>query len=464
MPNAEKRPAASFRQPAEIGYHGGMQKHWPLVPIMLAYLVAGSLYAVYTPDWQAPDEPAHYNYIRQLAGGRLPVIEPGDYDQEYQSRVISERFPAHYAIEPFRYENWQPPLYYVLQTPLFRLFNGALRPLRLFSVLLGGGVVLMAYGVAWHVLNGRRWLALTAAAFVAFLPQHVAMMAAVNNDSLAELLIGAILLLLVRRGWRAGAGQQPDGKRTWLAPGILLGLGFVTKATVYIMAPLLAGVLWWRYWGEWRNLGRAATRLFGPALLLGSLWWVRNVIVYDGLDFMGLAAHDLVVDGQLRTADWLALVGPVEGVSAFLRTTFQSFWGQFGWMGVPMPAGVYRLLLLFTGLVVVGLLVAAARTAVNPPQPFPLSWFILAATVDLTIIVFLYYNVTFVQHQGRYLFPALIPIGIGVAVGLDNLWRPFYRFWPPARYLLPLGLAVALFGLDLLALFRFIVPSLALVN
>jgi 4-amino-4-deoxy-L-arabinose transferase-like glycosyltransferase len=459
-PNVEKRLAGSSRQPAEIGYYGGMQKHWPLVLILLAYLVAGSLYALYTPDWQAPDEPAHYNYIRQLAGGRLPLIEPGDYDQEYQERVIGARFPPHYSIEPFRYEDWQPPLYYLLQTPLFRLFDGALRPLRLFSVLLGGGVVLLAYGVAWHALEGRRWLALTAAAFVAFLPQHVAMMAAVNNDSLAELLIGAILLLLVRSEWVAGAGQQPAGRWQWPALGILLGLGFLTKATVYIMAPVLAGVLLWRYWGEWRALGRAGAWLFGPALLLGLLWWVRNAIVYDGLDFMAKAAHDAVVDGQLRTADWLAALGPVEAVRVFFRTTFHSFWGQFGWMGVPMPPWVYRLLLLFTGLVFLGLMVAAGRTAFNPPEPFPLSWFILAATVDLAVLVYLFYNLTFVQHQGRYLFPALIPISIGVAVGLGNLWRPFWRPWPRTRYLLPFGLAIGLFGLDLLALFRFILPEL----
>jgi len=35
--------------------------------ILLGYLVAGALYAIYTPPWQAPDEPAHFNYLRQVA-------------------------------------------------------------------------------------------------------------------------------------------------------------------------------------------------------------------------------------------------------------------------------------------------------------------------------------------------------------------------------------------------------------
>jgi 4-amino-4-deoxy-L-arabinose transferase-like glycosyltransferase len=443
-----------------------MQKQWPLLLIVLAYLFVGSLYAVYTPDWQAPDEPAHYNYIHQLANGRLPIMEPSDYDEAYRNEVVSSRFAPHYSIEPLRYEDWQPPLYYLVQTPVFWLFKGALRPLRLFSVLLGAGVVLLAYGVAWQVFDGRRWLALTAAAFVAFLPQHVAMMAAVNNDSLAELLIAAILWLLVGGMGEWGRGGVGENCQLSIVNcqllGLLLGLGFLTKATVYIMAPVVAGVVVWHYWGDRRRMVRAGVLLFGPALLLGGLWWGRNLVVYDGLDFMGTAAHDAVVVGQLRTADWVADVGWGTAVWAFLRTTFNSFWGQFGWMGVPMPPWVYQVLLLFTVLVLAGLLAAAARTAVNPPETFPYSWFVLAAVVDLTLLLYLFYNFTFVQHQGRYLFPALVPISLGVAVGLGALWRPIGRWWPATRYLLPIALGVGLLGLDLLALFRFILPELAL--
>ncbi len=40
-----------------------------LALVVLVFLVVGTLYAVYTPAWQAPDEPAHYNYVAQIAGG-----------------------------------------------------------------------------------------------------------------------------------------------------------------------------------------------------------------------------------------------------------------------------------------------------------------------------------------------------------------------------------------------------------
>jgi 4-amino-4-deoxy-L-arabinose transferase-like glycosyltransferase len=449
-----------------------MRRFAPVVVLLLVYLVVASLYAIYTPDWQAPDEPAHYNYIRQLAAGRMPVIETGDYAQIYQSEVISTRFDPRYSIVPFSYEDYQPPLYYLLQTPAFRLTDGRLQALRLVSVLLGAGVVLLTYLVANRLFPGRNWLALTAAAFVAFLPQHVAMLASVNNDSLAELLIAAILLVL----FAIVTGRHSDGAEVkksvdfglLLLLGVLLGLGFLTKVTVYILAPVAAAVLLWRYWGKWRELAIAGLLAFGIAFLIGLGWWIRNLSVYGGLDVLGTAAHNAVVVGQPRTAEWIAERGLGGTLQAFVQTTFQSFWGQFGWMGVVMPAWVYRPLLLFSLLTLAGLgWLAIRRNSLDDDvSPRPTWWLgallILGGTFAMSLLVYLSYNVTFVQHQGRYLFSALVPIGIAVAIAWAVLLRPVLKRRPETAYLLPLGLAVALVALDLLALFRFIVPSLSL--
>jgi len=437
--------------------------HLPLLLLLLAYCVVGGLYARYTPPWQAPDEPAHYNYVRQLAAGRLPVIEPADYDEAYRAAIVSSGFAAGYSIEPLTYEDWQPPLYYLLQTPVYRLFDGSLLALRLISVAIGAGVVLLAYGVARQVWPGRPWMALTAAVFVAFLPQHVAMLAAVNNDSLAELLIAAILfLLLAARPGREVVNEADKGeKRLWPAVGLLLGLGFLTKATVYLMAPVGALSLLLHYRGAWRSLAAAGVRLFGPALLLGAPWWLRNHFVYGGLDVLGTAAHDAAVSGQLRTGDWLQQMGAVEALRSFGQTTFRSFWGQFGWMGVVMDVRIYRVLFLCSLLALAGLLWASWRLAKREGKgkvAYPAA--ILSSTLALTLLVYLGYNVTFVQHQGRYLFPALIPIAVGVTIGVAAWARPAIARRPNVARLVPLWLGVALITLDLVALFYFIVPQL----
>jgi 4-amino-4-deoxy-L-arabinose transferase-like glycosyltransferase len=443
-----------------------MRKTAALALILVSFIIVGALYAIFTPDWQAPDEPAHFNYVRQLAAGSFPVIEPGDYNQEYQSQVIASRFDPKFSIEPFEYEDYQPPLYYLLQTPVYILSNGSLQALRLFSVLLGAGVVILTYFIARQIFPNHGWLALTAAVFVAFLPQHVSIVASVNNDSLAELLIAGILLTLINLVLLEKKGEGAPDKSPVLIQlllGLLLGFGLLTKASVYITVPLIGLVIIWIYWNRWRDLLKALAIVFGLAILLGLGWWIRNSIVYGGLDILGTGAHNAIVVGQPRTAEWIAEKGLVQTGQAFLQTTFQSFWGQFGWMGVVMPRWVYGPLLIFSLLTVLGIvagLLLARRDSEQKKSTYIPPMLVLVSTFALSLTVYLVYNLTFVQHQGRYLFSALVPIGIGVAIGWSVLLMPALRRYPRISFFLPLGLAILLVSLDLLALFRFIVPSL----
>jgi hypothetical protein len=100
---------------------------------------------------------------------------------------------------------------------------------------------------------------------------------------------------------------------------------------------------------------------------------------------------------------------------------------------------------------------------------------ILILLFVLTVGGYLYYNLTFVQHQGRYLFPALIPIGLVFAIGwwqvLGELkalvTRPLSRSkrdWTPwldqAQLIIFALIFVYLARLDLAALQRYIIPNL----
>lgn len=477
-----------------------MHKFYPMLVIVTIYVLVGALYARQTPAWQAPDEPAHYNYVRQLADGRLPVMALGDYDEAYRHEVISARFDPRYDLSTITYEDWQPPLYYLLQTPVYWLTGGSLFAMRLVSVLLGAGVVILAYGAARLLFPRQPWVAWTTAVFVAFLPQHVAIMASVNNDALAELLIAAIANLLLR--WASLPGAQP---RQLLAMGTLLGLGFLTKGTVYLMAPVVGAALVWRYGRQWRAFIRHGMQLFGPALLLGALWWGRNMAVYGGLDFMGKVRHDAVVIGQIRTAEWVTLYGVMGTMQRFGQTTFNSFWGQFGWMALPLlnPPWLYPLLWLLVGTAVLGLMLTpfvwsqgkrSVHARLAPPKgtasegaasegatsegatseglvPSPhqvstshLQIFLLLLLFLLTVGLHVGYNLTFVQHQGRYLFPALLPISLGLAIGWETVIWLLIRPWLPRFawlfYMLPVGLGLGLVGLDVYALYRVIIPHL----
>lgn len=426
----------------------------PLYILTAVYFLLAGAYAVRNAAWQAPDEPAHYRYVAQLAEGRFPRMEPGDYDQAAQAAAVSARFPPDLPLDRgFAYEDYQPPLYYLLLTPVFWLSGGSLTALRLASAVLGAGVVVLAFGLGRLLFPGRPWLALTPAVLVALLPQHVALLASVNNDALAELLVAALLYVSLR--W--GVGRSAPADRVL---GVLLGLAFLTKVTAYLFAGVLGVVLFWQ-WLEagWRALPwRPAARIFVPAVLIGALWWVRNALVYPGPDWLGIQAHDAVVVGQPTTAEWIAVYGAGPLVARFGQTTFRSFWGQFGWMAAPLPDWVYPPLLLFVALAGAGLApVWQRRRTWSADRRRQL--LILAALLGLNLALYLTYNARYVQHQGRYLFVSLIPIGVGLAVGAATWLQPLGRRIPAAYWLLPLGLAAGLLGLNWLALTR-ILPCL----
>ena len=397
----------------------------PTVLIIAAYLAIGILYAVKTPPWQVPDEPAHYNYIKYLAENhRFPVLQMGDYPHDYLEEIKARRFPPEMSIEPLRYEFHQPPLYYVLATAVYKLFAGRLLPLRLLSVLLGCCLLWVAYHIAKEIFPKDEALALGTTAFVAFVPMHVAITAAVNNDTLAELILVVILWILVRYV-REGA----EGMGRFVGLGVLMGLGLLAKITTLVAIPLaLAAIMVREGWREQRRKPTFARRfllpascILLPALLLILPWFVRNASVYGGLDIWGLGRHDAIVVGQPRTVEWLAQLGATGLAKEFILTTFRSFWAQFGWMGILVDQRIYLSLALLCAVVGLGLVLFATNYTNFTNSQKRIALGLLALSALLTLLSYLWYNLKFVQHQGRYLFPALIPIGLAFALGLREI-------------------------------------------
>jgi hypothetical protein len=498
---------------------------------LLVYLFIGLQYAALTPAWQVPDEPAHYNFIKHIAQtGSLPELKKGDYDQIYLARLTSEKFPPDLSIDSVRYESWQPPLYYLLATPIFILFNGALLPLRIFSLVLGAGVLVFAYlGIREAVSSEPSAVSnptslrygdyrqqskisnlqspifnlqsLLAVSFLAFIPQHIAMMAGVNNDSLSELIIAIGLWRILAISRQPPAISKSLIFNPYLHLGIVIGLALITKSHAYLLAPVALVMLLLRLKSHQQstilNL-QSLFLVFTPALLLGSTFWGRNLAVYGVPDFMATIRHDSVVIGQPRTSEWIAQYGTLEVARRFLQTTFQSFWGQFGWMGVVMDQRVYIALMIFSALLVIGFIIAISRqqSAISN-QKSPISnlqsltsnlqsltsnlqsltsnlqslisnlqllitnnFLLLTLSALLTLALYLYYNLTYVQHQGRYLFPALIPISVAVSLSLTT-WADFFTFLGDKRKWLAFAPIAMMAALCVFALYRFIIPALS---
>jgi hypothetical protein len=145
-------------------------------------------------------------------------------------------------------------------------------------------------------------------------------------------------------------------------------------------------------------------------------------------------------------------------------------------MALPLPAHLYSVII--AGLTftlagwVIDLSILRRREEATPPEQRSV-WLILALTAVLSILAFIYYNTEFEQHQGRYLFPLLIPLALVLALGVDG-WRRLvieriinpgtqdgqnprlvvYFPWLTVIVFLPLALV------DLWLLWRVVVPNL----
>ena len=467
---------------------------WLLAAIVATYCVLGVLYAVETPKWQTPDEPAHFNYTQFVAqSGRLPVLHVGDYPAQYLEEIKAARFPAAMSVSSIRYESHQPPLYYAWAALLYDAtiglpFDLQFLILRLFSVALGALLLLAAYRLVCTLFPGEELLALGATGFIALVPMHLALTAAVNNDTLAELLLMLLLwqcALTVREG--------ADARRT-VCIGVLLGLALLTKTTIYLPAIGTALATVWLcaspqppevaengdqdLQGLWQGAkqlpgGRAVFALssvqhtkagfrnialvLAVALLLAGPWFVRNALVYGGMDLLAWKRHELVVAGQLRTAERLAQLGLPALIREFALTTFRSFWAQFGWMGVPVDQRIYLGLALFSTLSAMGLALFVLRLLRRPipqtPGPYgrlepwqAVGSALLALSAFWTVVTYVGYNLGFWQPQGRYLFTALGPLSVGFALALRELLRP-KTARRLAMGLLPVGLLLLGYGL-----------------
>lgn len=421
--------------------------------IVIAGLALAAGYATGVTPWNAPDEPAHYNYVKYVATtGQLPELKQGDWNSVLLDRLKAAKFPPSESVDSIRYESWQPPLFYLLASPIYNAtarlpLEQRVVALRLLSVAISGVTVILVFLAVRKIFPGELPLQLAAAGFAAFLPMRSAIAGSIDNDALAEMVSTLILLqliVIITSGF---------GTRRAVFLGLTLGVALLTKATIYEFVPLAVVVAALSPLAKgkvgnnrWRLLGIVV----GVAALISGWWFVRNAMVYGGVDIFGAIRHEQVVVGQPRQ-------GRLDGAAiSYLGTTlFKSSWGQFGWMGVLIDERLYFVLEMVSGVAVFGLALFLRRVLfskglLSPEQRASLA--LMGAAMGLVLAVLAYYNLTFIQTQGRYLFPAILPIALFFVLGLRELIAPVH-----AKLLLSLsvgGLAL----LDFVCLTRYVIP------
>ncbi|MFN0070514.1 MAG: hypothetical protein ACKVVP_03355, partial [Chloroflexota bacterium] len=386
--------------------------------------------------WNNPDEPAHFNYIAHIVEHReFPELTTGDWDAALLDQAIPERFHPRFEVSSIRYEAHQPPLYYLLGAPVYAATAQVSLRARVFavrgiSIALGLLLGCAVFALAREVLPDRPFSAPLAAGIALLIPMSTAMAASINNDMLAMALSTLALLMTLRflRWWskdRLMKHDGPSGSMLFqargapanlmaLSLGVMIGLLLLTKLTVYVIVLLMLGSLvaiarQALALGTFDKYGRFVLLVGLSAMIVSGWWFIRSGVVYGWGDLLAQRRHEVVVIGQAQYEHF-----GVENWRYLVTTVFHSLFAQFGWMTIVVDDLTYALYGVFVLLGVCGL-VMAGSAALTPPMR------VLSVAMLLVAGQLLYYNASFIQAQGRYLFPAIGPLAVMLALGWSRL-------------------------------------------
>lgn len=453
------------------------------------------IYSVAVPPWMGPDEPRHVEYALLLVEkGRLvtwadpvPAIEQAiirSMDRHdfwrygmvstgvYKPGVLPQRFDDIWS-QGLTHELHQPPLYYLLQTPVVWLTRGMdidvqLTLLRAVSALLAALTIVLTWLIAREALPDKPLVATAAACFVAFLPMHAFVGGIVNNDVLAE-VVSTLAIYVMVRGLRRGFSLP-----LLAATLVVIVLGLLSKRTTVFAIPLLALALVLPLRWSVRRLSRKALAI---AAVLGA-----GLLVAGSRALDWLAAHSARLPGPLQSLVYVYVVflvrpsdthaygaawGDFVTADAFayyqrwVRTLFETFWARFGWANVRVDDRLYLLLALVSLAALAGALVVvwdALRTSGTGPRASKDAVLLFAGAVVFALAVLIvkmvreFDSVPRATTQARFLFPVIAPIAILFVLGL-------LRLAPERRHELVVRAGVAaLLLLNAVSLLRVILP------
>lgn len=444
-------------------------QHWPLFIILIIFISLALTYSLVLPLGEVSDADAHFALVRFIAEHKRPPLTP---EEQFEVGYKGDASPLYHSLVAFltQYVDVSdlPELPQLHQKPeraipadgqmnmaLFHTedeafpFRGivlAWHLARLVSIPLGVATIVGIYLIVLTLYPDRRYLALAAAGFVAFVPRFVISSAVLNDDNLVWPLITFSLYYLIR------IIQGDQRRRTLVILGILMGLATLTKyhslVLVLEMTLVLLVLAHQKDWG-WSALARR----WGWCMLAFTLmtgWWFAFVMIrFNEVESLGLVSGllssfgDPVIafgvdrffepgDSLIRQSAWFD----------WADLTFRTFWLDYDGIYSGLQAegklaiywGMYGIIGLVTLMAIFGLVKYGWNYFVTNKQLMRqrMPW-----RLEIGLLVFhlfIYLGIVVVRRimlplpstaQGRHLYPALASIALFSALGLGEVLRLF---------------------------------------
>ena len=441
-----------------------IRNHRWAVLIVALFVVLAVTYSLVTPIFEASDEFLHYPLVQHIATTwSLPVQNPAEETLWGQ-------------------EGSQPPLYYYLSAGLTTWIDTsnladvhsmnphgkiglstdpdnknivihtakeafpwhgavlAVHLIRLFSVALSTGTVILAYLIVREVMPDWRWVALLATALVAFNPMFLFITGSVNNDNLVILLCTWTLLLVVR--------VLKDGITTRRAAtlAVVVPLATLSKVSGVTLVPLVGLALLISAWRrrEWKQAIFAGLALAAAWALIAGWWYLRNIRLYGEL---------------FGTQMMVQVAGPRETPMTLwaLREEWYGFWvaywAWFGGVDILADPLVYQFFNIVCWVAVLGLAWWVAQTLRARRWDDLLIPGLFVLQIGVTFAGLVAWTLQTYGSQGRLMFPVIAAISALMALGLLN--------WLPEKWhMYGAGVvAVPMLVIAIMSPFRYIAPA-----
>ena len=445
--------------PARLARHG-------LALLLVATLIKGLAWSVIVPPWHSYDEPQHFLYgqsverratLRVPPGLQLPRelwgsahlaqldtlrfhpdrhldlsdgkrIADAVSENDLSAKRSSVADPTLEVLTQANFYRYHPPLYYALlagiQLPLEdKSIAVRLLACRWLSVLMGLGLVVLAYGTGRALWPGQPDRALLLGTIVSFQPMVTFTMSTVTNSALETLLFSAVLYVSIRVIRRGLTIAQA------ITLGVLTGLGLLTKMSFLSSLPLI-GVLFLWDMGRIRHQKRLSLGAFWPWIIAAFLplvisgWWYHDAVQSGGDSLVSsygkISGHSHGLLWQyMTTFPWAAIYGRL----------LASYWGAFGSTGtILLPRVMRYFFVALAGLAVFSIVWRLIqRTSWRGPMRRE-SFLMLFLGLATLCVIFFYMSIDFRIAQklgghfwlrGQYYLPPIIAQTVWLIAGLE---------------------------------------------
>lgn len=397
-------------------------------------LIKGIFWAFFIPDFQAPDEEAHFSYVQfWVENGFLPrppyenlgqglsrqlevYLESIEFESTRFNPLMHEDFSSKEPIDLSNYDSrptqeyWgysYPPLYYLLQIPTYVLFADhihlQLLGMRLISVLLSSGVLLLIFLMSRKLFKNEL-LALSTSLLVALWPPYAFLASTVNNDRLLEFAFA---------GFFYGLSDWHEQGRTrwnsWILMAAILVASLTKPPIGYLVFPFLAIFLLFQ-----SNLKTYGRSLKWIGFLLSILTLVLGADYIYGYILSSFDALEL-----LNLPFW------IQSAKLYFSHILLSFVGGFGWLDTFSPLPFFFIFLVLALCSAIGLTRFLLKTSSHRSL-------FLTFTLQMIFTAVVYFSI-FVMgrltgseeqlaNQGRYYFILWAPLSLIFLQGFTSFF------------------------------------------